>query len=256
MSRVRTALLPAIVLASGVVAFGCDEIGLGPTDVLSIEFDSLPYPAVVRGDTLRDENGVPAPLFAVALNAQGDTVTGAEISFLALDEGFVTISPAGIVTSDETGTGQVRIVAGVGGLQTLPLSLRVTNEPALVEAAGAVADTVEHDLIEPVQSDPLTVTLRSSPADSLVRGWIVHYEVVTPADPADVPGAIVASINAQSASDTTDESGQASRRFRVDPPRLPPTGVDTVVIHATVRYRGAPIAGSPVEFTLLIRPSG
>ena len=74
MTRLFAARVPArrivaplaVVLAA--VAGSCTEIGTNPATVTALEFDSLPYPAVVTGDTLRDSLGNAAPLSATAFN--------------------------------------------------------------------------------------------------------------------------------------------------------------------------------------------
>ena len=76
-SRYRVSPLASIaMLAASVLAFGCAELGTDPQVPVAIEFDSIPYPAVIAGDTMRDSMGVVARLGGVAYNLNGDVLPG------------------------------------------------------------------------------------------------------------------------------------------------------------------------------------
>jgi hypothetical protein len=54
--------------------------------------------------------------------------------------------------------------------------------------------------------------------------------------------------------DTTDDSGAAGRRVRVRALQFPVgAAVESVVVRATVTYRGQPLKGSPVRITAPVR---
>jgi hypothetical protein len=53
--------------------------------------------------------------------------------------------------------------------------------------------------------------------------------------------------------DTTGADGTASRILRVRSLGLP-TLTESVTVVASVRYRGAPVRGSPVSFVVQLRP--
>ena len=53
--------------------------------------------------------------------------------------------------------------------------------------------------------------------------------------------------------DTTAADGIASRRVRVRPIGIT-SQLDSVIVIATVRYRGATVRGSPVRFVILVKP--
>ncbi|HSU96608.1 MAG TPA: hypothetical protein VLI40_05220, partial [Gemmatimonadaceae bacterium] len=53
--------------------------------------------------------------------------------------------------------------------------------------------------------------------------------------------------------DTTDATGTSQRRIRLRPLSLKSVN-DSVVVVATVRYRGIPVAGSPVRFVVQVKP--
>ena len=246
-SRRTLAFFAAVTLLS------CGEWGLGPVDVLSIEFDSLPFPAVVLGDELRGTEGEPVPLEARVFRGE-EEIADAEVRFLALDTGFVEITDDGRVLGRRLSTGPVRIIASYEGLQSAPLQLFVTPAPTSVAATVPTTDTLEYLTTQQPLSDPLAVRV-SAAADAAVRGWTVRYDIVEPSASEAVPGALVNDAGRLSATDTTDAAGAASRRFRLDPSRITnPTGQDTILVDAEVRYRGSPVAGSPVRFVLLVRP--
>ncbi|HEY5491467.1 MAG TPA: hypothetical protein VIK25_09800, partial [Gemmatimonadaceae bacterium] len=52
----------------------CTNVGTAPNAIVSLAFDTLPYPSVVAGDTLRDSLGRAAPLHALAYNADGNLI--------------------------------------------------------------------------------------------------------------------------------------------------------------------------------------
>jgi hypothetical protein len=53
--------------------------------------------------------------------------------------------------------------------------------------------------------------------------------------------------------DTTDAAGVAGRAVRIRPLYLL-ADVDSVIVNATVKYRGAPITGSPVRLVVVLQP--
>ena len=86
----RAGVLAAVVAAAVIGA--CTQVSADPKAVVALAFDSLPYPAVVSGDTLRDEAGVATALHATALNVDGDVIADAPVTFLLLDSG-ATLTP-------------------------------------------------------------------------------------------------------------------------------------------------------------------
>jgi hypothetical protein len=58
---------------------------------------------------------------------------------------------------------------------------------------------------------------------------------------------------ARSSVDTTDASGVARRRIRLDVTRLTNL-TDSVIVQATVKYRGVNVRGSPARLVLKVKP--
>src|SRR4051812_17828153 len=73
------AIIVAIVLLVG--AFACENISGNADTVLSIQFDSLPAPAVVIGDTLRDTTGAVRTPSVHAFNDKGAEIPTAPCGF-------------------------------------------------------------------------------------------------------------------------------------------------------------------------------
>ena len=244
----RLALLAAAIAA----AAACTDLGPegGPA---SIEFDSLPYPSVVLGDSLRTEDGVAAPLFAFVFDLRNRPLPDVEVRFTALDSG-IEVEMDGFVEGETFGTSH--IVAQVGQLQSIPTPVIVTRRPDQMHATVDTEIPVEYSPGEVVPSTELAVRVvhdtPPEPADTVVPGWIVRYEVVGQAPGDTVPGYLV-NGSVRASADTTDASGLTSLRFRLNSATLPVVE-DTVEVRATARHLGMPIAGSPVTFLLLIRP--
>lgn len=250
----RRALVGATV---ALVIAACVEIGGPDEGIVSISNLKLPYPSVVIGDLMRDSLGNPSPVSITAFDANGE-VSNALPVFIALDTTIAVDSDGTIhgITRDSVGG---RIVAGAGGLQTPPQRVIVTIAPT------AVAQTSDPTAIEFVSTDtdtskstnwsqPLEVTVTG--ASGAAQGYIVTYSIVASPDP-EVAGTATAYIGDESARtmwrDTTDTKGKASRRVVLRQLAIADairegTRPDSVIVHATVKYLGADVPGSPVEF--------
>jgi hypothetical protein len=256
----------AVVAAITAVALGaagaCTQIGSDPNEVVALAFDSLPYPAVVIGDTLRDETGATVALRAAALNADGDAIPDAPFTFLTIDTTAV-ITSGGLVVSTDTLPGQIRLIAqSANGLQSRQLTLQVTPRPDSIEQQGTV-DTLRYVVPDGPQntSNAITVNVLSvdsatPPASRPVRGWIVRYRVEYAGAPVAADNTTLAWLvdesNRRSTEDTTGTDGRASRRLRVVPTGLA-NAVDSLVVIATATRGGAPLAGSPVSVIVRVR---
>jgi hypothetical protein len=245
------------LVALGGLAGACTKVSNDPNAVVAISFDALPFPAVVVGDTLRDEAGVPVVLSAIALNPEGDVIGDAEITFLSLDEGGI-VSPAGFVISNPGTATQMRVVAEAAGLQSTPLTVIITPQPDSIAQQGAV-DTIRYISLQESThiSAPVTFKLFNNLVAPPVaaRGWIVNFDLEYHGSPE--PNAtstrawLVDDQNRRSDKDTADAQGTVSRRLRIVPGEL--GDPDSVVVIASATHRGAPLAGSPVRVTVYLR---
>ena len=249
----------AVALAAGVGS--CTQIGTNPSVVTALEFDILPYPAVVSGDTLRDSLGKAAPLHAIAFNGAGGVIANASITYLALDSGL-TIDPTGIVTA-QLRNGTVRVIASAPGLQSAVETLIVARRPDTVFATSALVDTLAFTIPDSasnvVPGLGLTVATRDTVGGiSGTQGWLVSYRVLYHGLPIAVTDTTVAALwNAGSKPallDTTAAGGTVAPKLRIWSTRLPLT-TDTITVVASVRYHGAPVPGSPVTYLIQIHPT-
>jgi hypothetical protein len=87
--------------------------------------------------------------------------------------------------------------------------------------------------------------------DSAVNSYLVSFAVVSPAD--TLLAKLVDDTGLASRVDTTDDSGTASRKIRLSPIRLTALR-DSIIVNATVKYRGAQVTGSPVRLVLIVKP--
>jgi hypothetical protein len=256
---------PARILAPLAVAFAavtgsCTDVSVSPTVVTALEFDSLPYPAVVTGDTLRDSLGNVAALRAIAFNASGNVLPAASLAFFALDSG-VTIDPTGVVTA-QLRNGTVRIIASAPGLQSGPQTLIVARRPDTVLVTPLANDTLFYSPLDNAANVTPALTLQVATYDSIggipgTQGWLVSYQLFFHGQlltPADTTIAVVWNAGGlPSLIDTTASDGTASRIIRVHSTGLP-TATESLTVVANVKYRGAPVPGSPVSYLIQLRP--
>lgn len=240
-------------MAAGLA--GCGSINTDPGAVAAIQFDSLPSPSVVVGDTLRDTLGVARRLRATAFNLEGQPITGAMLRYRSPDRGVRVDSVTGIVTADSARATPARIIAQAGGLQSAPDSLYVVQTPDSILAVNP-RDSLLYSLRDSTLnvSPALSARLvhRSGGTLDPVQQYIVSYAVVYP---QDTLRAQLVGDNSYRGSrlDTTDATGTTGRRIRIRPVNLVST-TDSVIVLATARYRGRVVAGAPVRFVLLVRP--
>lgn len=247
MSRRR---LAALALA-GVA---CGDADTGPNTVTSLEFSALPFPAVVAQDTLRDTSGIAAPVAAVAFNSDNEAVVDAPIRYAAL-EGVITVdSVSGIVVGGSQVDTAARIVAYIGGLQAAPLRLSVVPRPDSVAPSGPI-DTLRYSVLDStlnVSGDLAVRVLQKATGEGRsVRDWIVTFTLQRPSD--STRARIEGENQRRSNVDTTSSGGIAARKVRLFPGGLTSPG-DSIAVLATVRYRGAHVAGSPLRLVLHVRP--
>jgi hypothetical protein len=249
-----------LLAAATTLLVACIDLGGPSQDVVSISNLRLPYPSVVIGDVLRDTLGNPAPLSIVAFGRAGDTLAGQTVSFIAIDS-TVKVDPDGIVHGVTRDTLGGRVVGGTGGLQTPAQRIIVTIAPTDV-TSGTASTSIQFDAtaLDTTASTnwsqglALTVTGASGAA---AQGYVVSYALIR-SPPPDTPGALTAYIgddSRHSAADTTDTRGIASRKAvvrlgSVSKALLAGSITDTIIVRAHVKYLGAEIAGSPIDYII------
>ncbi len=240
-----------------LATLACGDVSGSSTSVLSIQFDSLAAPSVVVGDTLRDTTGAVIVPMVHAFNFKGSEIIPAPVRFQSPDSGVVVDSLTGIVFADSLRSTPARIVATVGSLQAIQ-RVDVTLRPDLIAALDRF-DSLSYSLFDSTLnvSPQLSVKLSHgvAPNDSAVKSYIVSFAIVSQSDPR--LGQPVNDVGKPSIVDTTDASGIAGRAIRLHPLFLTSaTTVDSIIVSATARYRGAEVSGSPVRLVLKVKPRG
>lgn len=257
MIRPRISALVASAFAFVAAgALACGDVSGGSKSVLSIQFDSLGAPSVVLGDSLRDTTGAVVRPIAHAYNFSGDEILPSPAWFQSPDSGITVDSATGIVVGDSLRTG-ARIVATVGGLQAIQ-KVDVTLRPDLIVAVDGF-DSLTYSQIDSTKNFSPTLTVKVShgvaPNDSAVGSYIVSFSIVSESDPNLAE--LINDGRIRSVVDTTDASGIAGRAIHLFPALIRSTsGVDSIVVSASARYRGAQVNGSPVRLVLLVKPPG
>jgi hypothetical protein len=243
----------ALAAVAVVVVAACTDIPTSDSAVLSIAADTLPAPAVVLGDTLRDSTGRATAIHAQVYNFKGNAIPNAPLRFLALDRGVKVDSITGFVTGDSLRNTPARIVVSVGNLQVIQ-TLLVTLRPDTVFAVNT-RDSLLYSLLDSTKNISPALSVRAlhslTSADSAVNSYLVSFAIVSPAD--TLLAKLVDDAGSASRVDTTDASGTASRKIRLAPIRLTALR-DSIIVNATVKYRGAQVNGSPVRLVLIVKP--
>lgn len=257
MIRVRAL---GLALACLPAAVACTEVNTDPNAVVAISLDSVATPSVVAGDTLRDTLGVAQPLRGTVYNFKGKPIVGYAIKYRAIDVGLHVDSLTGFVVADTALPTAVRVLDDAGGLQSQPVALFVVPRPYQVLAVNAV-DSVIYSLTDTTSIASPALTVRVLPQDTLtttipIQGYLVSYQIISHL-PTDTVWSQLGSVTGRRFKvDTTvasGTSGQAGQAVLIHPLLLPKV-TDTLFVNATVKYRGVPLVGSPVQFMLLIKP--
>jgi len=258
--KLRSLGAPLAVAFAAAVG-SCTQVSTSPTLIVALEFDSLPFPAIVTGDTLRDSLGHVAPLHALAFNAAARLVAGAPVRYIALDTGL-TIDASGITTA-QLRNGPVRIVASVDNFQSVTRTIEVARRPDTVIAVGTQDTTIRFSIPDSAARNvtgPLGVRLATGDSGGGItrtKGWLVSYQVTFHGAALALSDTTRASLwddaGKVSALDTTAVDGLASRRLRIRSTFLS-AQPDSFIVLATVRYRGAHVRGSPMRFVVRVQP--
>lgn len=246
MSRRSSQTLIAM-MTFALTVLACTDIPTGSDQILSFSVNPLPSPSVVVGDTLRDTLGVVRPITISAFNFQGDTVRAPRLRFLSFSRGIKVDSLTGVVTGDSAQTG-AQLIATVGSIQSF-ISIGVALKPDTMVASNA-RDSLSYSLTDTTvnTSSALGVKLlHGIGTDSAVVGYRVSFRMIRPT------GTLAQLVNdlgvAGTTADTTDASGIASRRIKLNVAQLT-SATDSVVVMASASFRGVAVRGSPVRLVL------
>ena len=247
---VRVGAVAACVVAVWLAS--CSELG-SPPGVFAISPLLLPSPGMVVGDTMRDSNGVAAPLRVIGFTASGDTIAGTTAAFVTLDT-FAHLSGGATLVADHLGL--ARVLGGIGSLQTLPETVKVTLSPDTLFAADSTHHLKTFSVLGGdtlVTSADLTtrVSHKNGTTFSDVDAVIVRYSIVSaPNAKGTIPTITLVNGSLVSTRDTTS-GGRTGRAARLRVSQLTSVAVDSARVLATASYRGVTIG--TVTFTVVFK---
>lgn len=249
MNRLTVVASAAMALA-GVA---CLDMSAPKSGVAAISPLVLPSPSVVVNDVMRDSMGAPAPLRVIAFGQSGDTLKDVKVTFFLLDRG-ARADATGLLYGDSLTT--VRIVGDVMGIQTAIATVPVTASPDTAINAAPAADTlyISTDTTRS-RSSALSLKLQSV-SGAPAQGFLVRYQVVyaPPTAAGETPAVYIGNdASALSTVDTTDATGKASHRYAYLRLKAIAGTPDSVVVEATVQYKGLAVRGSPLRYVIPVR---
>lgn len=245
-----------VVGSLALITAGCIDLGTDTNAIGAISFDGIPYPAVVAGDTLRNEAGQVASLRATVRSGSGDTVPNAKVQFFSRDTS-ITLTANALVVGHANATGIARLFAATDGLQSITREIDVVRRPDSVEFVSAPESLVVSSADTTNNSAPFQLRLTNTASGSGVKGFLVRYtlefrgSVIAPGDTAQI--LLVDDGGRPSALDTTDATGTAGRRVHVRVPAL--SGVtDSAVVRWRVSAGAYPAVQTEFRRVLHFRP--
>lgn len=233
----------------------CREVPAPEGGVHAISPLILPSPGLVAGDTLRDSLGVAAPLEVIAFGLDNEPLDPQpHATFVVLDT-TAHLEGGRFLVGDDAGT-NARVVGGVGGLQTQPVTVKVTLQPDTIVAADSTVHHVFYSFTPPpdtVAQTTLNVIVRNRAADGGgVEAVLVRFSVdKAPPSISESPSVVLLNGSVQSERDTTESNGRASRVARLRLAALTEHETDTVLVSATTAYRGVSLG--TVQFILVFQ---
>lgn len=216
---------------------------------------------VVRGDVMRDTSGNPVAPTVVAYDGAGKPTTAFTPQFFVTDTAsLITVTPQRISAGVTLGT--AHLVGQIGNLQTPAMTIYVTVEPTTIARTSTTSlDTIKvpvgADSAHSLGTATLTVVIRGgagTSTDSTVGGMIVGFRIAKSLTAKDAsPVAYLQDDNGNNiltgtAFDTTDASGNASRKLVVNSRNIGDAGVvagttlDSLIVDATAKYNGKALA--------------
>jgi hypothetical protein len=252
---VRGGLLAIVAMLATIGAISCTKVGTDPTVPVAIEFFGPPLPSVVLGDSMRDTSGKAVPLRATVFNSDDQPIPDAPIHFLALDpvSRVALDTTTGILVGRDTG--QVRVIAHVGSLQSQPITLRVVQPPTAIIPLDPLVDTLDFVIDFATGRDTLqnmrVRLVHVAGTDTVnVPSYLVRYTFEFPPgfDNADSTKVQLVDAGSRKASlfATTGADGSTNQAIRITPFATPDT--DSVIVAARAAQPGGP--AEPIRFVL------
>lgn len=249
----RAALGGALVVFT--VALACTTVPTDPNAVLSLGLTPPQLPSMVVLDSLHDTLGNVVPLQATAYNNQGDSIPGAPIRFIVLTgrENASVDSVSGQMFA--TDTGSARVLAFIGGIQTLPVTIPVVLHPDSFYPLDSTVRTLDYNKANGRDTTMPLPTVLSHIVGIDTTGispyrlqYVITYPLsntnLTPSQPQIVNGALVPQLV-----DTTVGGGLSTLQLKLT--LLADTLTDTMGVNVFAYEQDhTPVPGSPVHFTI------
>lgn len=249
----RLLAIAASIAAAGALA--CTKVGTAPSVPVAIEVFAPPLPSVIVGDSMRDSSGQAARLRATVYNSDNQPIPDAPIHFLAIDSlGRIALdTTTGTVVGRDTG--QVRVIAHVGNLQSEPVTLTVVQSPTAILALDPLVDTLDYiidfttgrDTLQDLRVRLVHVTGTDTVS---VPSYLVSYTFEYPAgyDNSDSARVQLVDRGSKKASlfVTTGADGSTNQALRITPFATPDT--DSVIVAARAAQPGGP--ATPIRFVV------
>jgi hypothetical protein len=249
----RSLVLGCGVLACWVVVLSCRELSAPVGGVMSLSPVRLPSPGVVVGDTMRDSTGAVAPLRVVAYDEHGDSIPGADVTFVVLDSGAHVVEGNLLVGDIDSVT--VRVIASAPGVQTKDDSghVKITLSPDTLVPFDSTLQhytyTISGTTLDTARNASLNAAVRHrvnafdvAPVEAVIVRYTIERAPV--GQPGAGPTAVLlrdASTNVISDRDTSDVSGNVGRVLHFRMIALAAPTEDTVEVRASASYKGQSI---------------
>ena len=163
-------------MAATIGVAACLDYSTDPDEVVAIEFEPLPSPSIVAGDTLRDASGAVVPMAAKLFNGNGEEVTG-PVEFFA-QQPFLHVTSGDLLVADPGTSGTVGVFASTVGVQSVAQQVEIVPVPATLTAEGPILalEWVVPDDPGENTSQPLGARVLTA-ANAGVRSWIVRFQL-------------------------------------------------------------------------------
>ncbi|HEY7394182.1 MAG TPA: hypothetical protein VH559_05040 [Gemmatimonadaceae bacterium] len=256
-------IVTALAVVAGIIGIACVDMS-APAGAASITPLLLPSPSVVVGDTMRDSNGVVAPITVTAFDGAGNPIQAIVQLFITDTLGFSHLGTDNVLVGDSIG--ETRMLGQVGTLQTLVATIPVTYAPTQVvpDSIKAIQAPFGPDSASTIGFAPVSVRVLAS-NDSASQGMIVRFVILqAPPTRSGVRSPAVYLANTESklpsAVDTTDSRGFASRNLVVISNFFTDSlqggaKADSAIVVVTAKYKGVELPGSGVHLTVPISVS-
>jgi len=244
-----------VAFGAALLTAACLDLGTDPNEIGAISFDGVPYPAVVIGDTLRNEQGQVTALSATVMSGAGDTLADPDVQFFARDT-TVTLTSSALVIGRRAGI--ARFFATADGLQSVTREIDVVSRPESAVFVRA-PDTMTVSSVDTTNNSGDFRLRLVNTAGSGVEGFLVRYtlefrgQIIAPGDTTQI--LMVDEAGRPSVLDTTDASGEGARRVHVRVPQL--SGVsDSAVVRFRVSAGAYPAVQREFRHVLRFSPPG